>query len=304
MIGRYLVEHAAHGPSAATAAHNAQALATWWGSRPVAEVTPATCRAYAQSRRRAGRSAATVRRELSVLSAALRHEVREGRLKSAPVVPMPAPPPARDRWLTRAEVASLLRAAKANPQRRRGAARFILLALYTGGRRQALLELRWSQIDLERGVLDLNPPGRTQTTKGRPRLPIPRRLMTFLKIWGRGAASDAPVIGRGGRGRSGRRGSPARAVQGVRTGFRAAVAEAGLEGVTPHTLRHTAATWLAQAGVDLWQIAGWLGHSVGRITERYAHHHPAYLADARNALDRPRQVSVAVSVAGRKRRSD
>lgn len=293
MIGRYLVEHAAHGPSAATAAHNAQALATWWGSRPVAEVTPATCRAYAQSRRRAGRSAATVRRELSVLSAALRHEVREGRLTSAPVVPMPAPPPARDRWLTRAEVASLLRAARANPQRRRGAARFILLALYTGGRRQALLDLRWSQIDLERGVLDLNPPGRTQTAKGRPRLPIPRRLMTFLKIWGRGAAGDEPVIKRRGQ-----------AVQGVRTGFRAAVAAAGLEGVTPHTLRHTAATWLAQAGVDLWQIAGWLGHSVGRITERYAHHHPAYLADARNALDRPRQVSVAVSVAGRRRRSD
>ena len=33
---------------------------------------------------------------------------------------------------------------------------------------------------------------------------------------------------------------------------------AGLEGVSPHTLRHTAATWLMQAGTDVWQASGFL----------------------------------------------
>jgi integrase len=54
-------------------------------------------------------------------------------------------------------------------------------------------------------------------------------------------------------------------------------------------LRHTAGTWLAQAGVDLHQIAGWLGHSNERTTELYAHHHPDYFSDAKRAMERGRR---------------
>jgi integrase len=50
-------------------------------------------------------------------------------------------------------------------------------------------------------------------------------------------------------------------------------------------MRHTAGTWLAQAGVDLWTIAGWLGHSQQKTTELYAHHHPSFLAAARKVMD-------------------
>ena len=41
---------------------------------------------------------------------------------------------------------------------------------------------------------------------------------------------------------------------------------------------------MAQAGVDLWQIAGFLGHSYEQTTELYAHHHPDHLQEARDAL--------------------
>jgi integrase len=54
--------------------------------------------------------------------------------------------------------------------------------------------------------------------------------------------------------------------------------------VTPHTLRHTCGTWMAQAGVPLWEIAGFLGHTVQRTTELYAHHHPDYMERARLAF--------------------
>jgi integrase len=47
---------------------------------------------------------------------------------------------------------------------------------------------------------------------------------------------------------------------------------AGLDGkITPHTLRHTAATWLMQAGVDKWEAAGFLGMSVEMLDRVYGH---------------------------------
>ena len=55
--------------------------------------------------------------------------------------------------------------------------------------------------------------------------------------------------------------------------------------IVPHVLRHTAGTWMAQKGVPLWQIAGWLGHSHERTSELYAHHCPDYLDKAKEAFD-------------------
>jgi integrase len=40
--------------------------------------------------------------------------------------------------------------------------------------------------------------------------------------------------------------------------------------------RHTAATWLMQAGVDAFEAAGYLGMSVETLLEVYGHHHPAF----------------------------
>jgi integrase len=47
----------------------------------------------------------------------------------------------------------------------------------------------------------------------------------------------------------------------------------------PHVVRHTAATWLTQAGVDAFVAAGYLGMSVERLLEVYGHHHPASSAN-------------------------
>jgi integrase len=41
--------------------------------------------------------------------------------------------------------------------------------------------------------------------------------------------------------------------------------------VTPHVLRHTAATWLMQAGTDVWEAAGYLGMTVEMLSQRYGH---------------------------------
>lgn len=77
----------------------------------------------------------------------------------------------------------------------------------------------------------------------------------------------------------------------VRKAFSAAVKDAGLVGkVTPHTLRHTAATWLMQAGVDPWEAAGFLGMTVEMLSSRYGHHHPGHLNNAKTAFTRHREA--------------
>jgi integrase len=75
------------------------------------------------------------------------------------------------------------------------------------------------------------------------------------------------------------------AVASVKTAFKRAVQGAKLSGSTsPHTLRHTAATWLMQAGADRWQAAGYLGMSVETLEQVYGHHHPDHLASAVAAI--------------------
>lgn len=53
-----------------------------------------------------------------------------------------------------------------------------------------------------------------------------------------------------------------------------------------HDLRHTFATRLVQAGVDLYKVAKLLGHKDIRMTQRYAHHYPESLRDGVEVLDR------------------
>lgn len=95
-------------------------------------------------------------------------------------------------------------------------------------------------------------------------------------------------------------------VRSVKTGFKTAVTLAKLSGkVTPHTLRHTAATWLMQAGVDKWEAAGFLGMSIEMLDRVYGHHHPDHLRTAARTLGYGcRRQSLAETLAGpRTRRS-
>jgi len=68
--------------------------------------------------------------------------------------------------------------------------------------------------------------------------------------------------------------------------------------VTPHTLRHTAAAWLMQRSVPIWEAAGFLGMSPEVLQDTYGHHHPDHLHGAAAAIgQKDRYVSVAKTVA-------
>lgn len=72
----------------------------------------------------------------------------------------------------------------------------------------------------------------------------------------------------------------------IKSAFQAACRRAGLNGVTPHTLRHTSATWLMQAGVPKWEAAGFLAMSLETLEKTYGHHHPDHHAMAAISFSR------------------
>lgn len=259
-------------------------LIEYWGGQTVDAITKHTCGAYSTWR---DKSAGTVRRELGVLKAALNFAYSEGRLTAVPPVELPAKPEGKDRWLTNKEAAKLLNAARTGRSDvRLYLPLYIMLGLYTGARPGAILSLRWHQVDLERGQIDFT--NGNQTNKRRVRAqPIPNRLKHALaRARLRGTELGYVVHNNG---------QPIRDIGGGWSGdpkapghgsFGNACKRAGLVDVSPHTLRHTCGTWLAQKGVPLHLIGGWLGHTDTRTTQLYAHHHPDHMGEALEALNR------------------
>ena len=59
---------------------------------------------------------------------------------------------------------------------------------------------------------------------------------------------------------------------------------AGLAGVSPHILRHTAITWAMQNGADRWEAAGMFGVTMELLERVYAHHRPDHGASVHHAM--------------------
>jgi integrase len=270
VLADYAQEHGQETASPWRIAAALKGLVPLWQGRTVAEVNREACRTYARSR---GRSAGTVRRELGVLRAAINHSFKSGRLTRVVAIHLPDRPEPRDRWLTRKEAALLLRAALAEPRVRLYLPLFILLGLYSGARKEAILSLRWSQVDLVGGRLDFNTPGARRTNKRRARIPIPAKLLGHLRRASKRGVELGFVINENGK----RLGD-------VKRGFASACRKSKLEDVSPHVLRHTCATWLMQRGVPMWEAAGFLGMSRETLERVYGHHHPDYLRGAAEAL--------------------
>lgn len=287
-LAYYAEERAPHTKDPVRISYAIDALLSFWGEVRLNQINPQMCASYARER---DRKPGTIRKELGTLATAINFMHDNGKLTSAVTVTLPPKPKHKDRWLTKAEAARLLNAARSVEQRDEsgqwikggGRARqylplFILIGLYTGARKEAILSLRWPQVKFEQGRIDFLGE-RDETKKGRPLLPIPDRLMTFLRLaWKRRSSDLGPVVHIDGQ-----------PINRIDKGFREACKRAGLRGVSPHTLRHTCGTWMAQESVDLHQIGGWLGHSDARTTEIYRHHHPDFMADAKRAADRRRR---------------
>lgn len=277
IVDGYLTEREAevHSP---TIKYDCATLKRHFGALPVDLLTETEVRRYMVARRAAGAKGAsaqhrkkprplsngTLIRELGTLRAALAWAVKRRWIPFAPFVDRPTAPRPRERWLTQVEAERLLDAA-----RQPHVKVFIALALYTAGRAGALLQLTWQQVDLAAGRIDL---GESRGKKRRPQVPIADELRPILEQ-ARQAATTPFVVEYGG--------AP---VASIKTGFRAAVRRAKLSGVSPHILRHTAASWMIQHGVPSSDVAAFLGNTEAMVERVYGHHSPDWLKHAAAAL--------------------
>lgn len=270
-------------------------LNDWWGALMLSAVNGETCRAYELHRGTPGGA----RRDLETLRASINHHAEQGLHRGVVKVVLPEKGLPRERWLTRDEAAHLIWTcwrAREMQRRHRGRdkgktlptdkrplrhlARFILIGLYTGTRGGAVASaspipaIGRSFVDLERGIYHRLAQGRRASNKRQPAAPIPARLLAHMRRWHRLGIIKRHFVEFNGE-----------AVQSVKTGFAHAVELAKLPGqISPHTLRHTAATWLMQAGCDPWEASGFLGMSVKTLIDVYGHHHPDHLKGAAHAM--------------------
>jgi integrase len=261
----YSTEHLPYTRAAKNASYGVADLAAWWGDRTLSDITARSCRKYASERR-----PSSARRNLQTLRAAIAYWHRErGPLPSIPAIVMPPAEARRERWLTRQEVARLLWAARHTPH----LARLILIGIYTGSRLDSMLSLRWDWIDFVSGVMLRRGPGTAESKQKRtPPVRLGRRILAHLRRWRR---LDSPrcqyVVHYDGQHIARRPGSS----------WRTAVRRAGLGAdVTPHTLRHTRATWLMQKGIDVWEASGHLGMSPAILIKVYGKHSPDFQKQA------------------------
>jgi integrase len=237
-----------------------------FGHLVLAQVTPKELSAYKWRRQQDQAAPATIVKELAFMKAAFNVAIREWEwCRDNPVcrVSMGKVNNARVRYCDDETFAGLYDACQTwlKP--------IVMLARYTGLRRENVVSLQWEQVDLARGLITLD------HTKNGDRLGVPlcdpaMRTLEALKP-SRPFASGAVFLRTTGEPVTGDM---------VTIAFRRVCKEVGVVNFRFHDLRHTFASMLVQRGVDLYRVQRLLGHRDGRMTQRYSHLAPENLREA------------------------
>ncbi len=257
-----------------------------WKMRPEAVELP-DVRAFTAFLVNKGLKKSSVGRMLSTLRSFFRFLNREGYMDANPARLMRSPKPEKKlpRFLTVDEAFSLMDTPETTGFRALRD-RAILELLYSSGLRVGeLAALNMDDLSLKEGMCKVRGKGKKERL-----VPVGSKAVSALRAYmlerfllkrslkGRGAkqgeaaaANDALFINRSGRRLTER--SIRRVVVGC-----AGKALSGRK-ATPHTLRHTFASHLLQAGADLRVIQELLGHSSLSTTQKYTHLDIAHLMD-------------------------
>jgi site-specific recombinase XerD len=238
----------------------------------VADISPTTLKDYLEDMVGARRlSVATVRRRFACLRAFFRRAAARGGVADPfaewrPLLPRRKRLP---RTLSRSETKFLLagRAANGAPRLKNKEAPFRLivrLLVVTGMRVGELCRLRLDDVAPDGSVLRVHGKGARDRVAYVTDASLRRELRRIVDHRRRSAAGAGALF-------LNRHGAPLRP-QSVRAKLKRMAKDAGLgRRVTPHMLRHTAATLLIETGVDIRFVQRLLGHSSIATTEIYTH---------------------------------
>jgi integrase len=240
------------------------ALEPHFGHRLGTAVTTEDCRSYYRARKAEGKSDSTARTELELLRACLNRTLGD----RAPQMWMPPASKPRNTFLTAEDLAKVHADAR-SPH----VELFIELAIATGARMAAILDLTWDRVDLENGFVDLMPAGRVITNKQRAVVPLTKRALKALREAKEGALTDHVIEFNG------------KPIKSIKKALERISERTGVD-FSSHVLRHTAGVWMAKADIPMQKIAQYLGHTSSKVTERvYARYSPSFMRDAADALE-------------------
>jgi integrase len=240
------------------------ALEPHFGHRLGTMITADDCRAYHKALKADGKADSTIKTDLEMLRACLNKMLRD----RAPEIWLPPSSKPRSSWLTPEDVSKVYADARSLH-----VALFIELAIATGARMSAVLDLTWDRVDLENGFVDLMPAGRHQTNKQRAVVPLTKRALVALRRAKEGAMTVHVIEWNG------------KPIKSIKKALERISERTGVD-FSAHVLRHTAGVWMAKADVPMQKIAQYLGHTSSKVTERvYARYSPSFMRDAANALE-------------------
>lgn len=151
----------------------------------------------------------------------------------------------------------------------------VVTAVYTGLRKGDVLNLKWKDIDLERGIVRL-----TEQKTGKTRnIVLNNDMKTLLH--------SLPV--KGDYVFPGKDGKP---FKDVKRSFQTALKDAGIEQnddrrykIVFHTLRHTCVSLLTERGADTTMVKNYVAHASQEMIERYTHLSEEYARKTGNFLN-------------------
>jgi integrase len=276
VLGRYWEDHAHKQISSRSIGMRIDRLKEGLGSTAVSDLTMRHTSEYVEKRESGVLSAkksaqyadkpvgpGTIRAELCTLATAIRHAIRWRYLDASamPTIALPRAPDPKPLWLYPNELKRLFVAGEGTE-----IGDFCRIAYYTAARRASVENLTIFQVSLERNRIALDAAGAIRTKKRRPTVPIAKALRPTIERRLQ-AATNTYLLGSN-RDRMDQ--------------FNVLIVKAGLAMLperdmrpankpTPHTLRHSRATHLLQAGVSPWAVAQLLGDRLETVTRVYGH---------------------------------
>jgi integrase len=275
MMEKYLNEHSARNKAPRSHIRDRSLtdhLLASFGDFTLVDITPKLITEYKTKRREEGASPRTVNYELTLMGHAFNLAIREWEwCKENPVrkVSKERVNNLRERWLTLKEEEALL---KESPK---WLQEMIAFSINTGLRQGEILNLQWPQIDLFRKTMTIL----EQKNKGKDTLPLNEKALEVLKAIAKVRHIKNNYVFYSANG------TPIDASN-LRRIFYSATRKAQIEDFHWHDLRHTFATRLVQAGVDIYtvqKLGRWKNIS---MVMRYAHHYPESLRAGIETLDR------------------
>ena len=241
----------------------AKPILAYFGAKKMREITTFSVEQFKRDRRSSisargsVRSPSSVNRELQLLSRIFSLAVQRGAIENNPCrnVKLCSVPATLMRYLTAEEEARLIPLLRERWPR---LWRIVTIDLYTGMRMTEVLTLHKSQVDFKRGVIEL-----LVTKSGKPRtIPIHNDIDPVLRMLCEEAGPTGYLF------ENLKTGKPVRE---VKTAWRSALPEAGIQGFRFHDLRHSFGTMAADGGAHPKDIQAILGHADINTTMRYVH---------------------------------